>query len=109
MTTKNGFIVKFAIRNMMTTEHGFSIKSGFTEIWCTPNFPLPLEQEKIINLGRIHPESTSNPVITSDVRNVFPSLSQTSPIEPIFGDVGDKFAIFIWDKMCRKNSDQILV
>ena len=26
----------------MTTEHGFSLKSGFTKIWCTPNIPLPL-------------------------------------------------------------------
>ena len=24
----------------MTTDHGFSLKSGFTEISCTPNFPL---------------------------------------------------------------------
>ena len=24
----------------MTTEHGFSIKSGITKISCTPNFPL---------------------------------------------------------------------
>ena len=26
---------------MMTTKHGFSLQSGFTKIWCTPNFPLP--------------------------------------------------------------------
>ena len=24
----------------MTTEHGFSLKSGFTKILCTPNIPL---------------------------------------------------------------------
>ena len=32
-TAKSGF-------QMMTTEHGFSLKSGFTKIWCTPVFPL---------------------------------------------------------------------
>ena len=54
MTTKHGFSVKSGFRwrqpNMVLIlkiysekyhDHGFSFKKGFTKIWCTPNFPLP--------------------------------------------------------------------
>ena len=31
----------FIQENMITTKHGFSVKSGFTKIWSKPNLPLP--------------------------------------------------------------------
>ena len=41
MTTEHGFSLKYGFKeNSVFTKHGFSLQSGFTEILPTPNIPL---------------------------------------------------------------------
>ena len=43
LTTEDGFHIKIDLKNMMTTGDGFSLTSGFTKLFYTPEKPLLCE------------------------------------------------------------------
>ena len=70
---------------------------------CHRQYCIPLGQEQrkdyklYLHWGRVHPESASGPRLPSrNVSNVFPSLSQSAPIELMVGGFWDKCTIIMW-------------